>query len=369
MKKFKIKKISRHQFSILPFFIIFLLFTHSVSFPIKLNAQTPLPEQDKYVLKPYMVIPWGEGRGKLTLKLGQEKIHPPSSITPKWALKENSAFFNATVTIQYAPPTFKLDDEGNVYIPDYLGKQPVLKKFDPKGNEIASTKINPAINPTNLFWIQGDKIVVKNEKAHEVEYLSRGDLSVLKKFSIPKEFDMTYLRELNGVLYKPVSMEPNKLSAFVLDDEERKKSPAAGNDYLYHFSDGKHIGLNKGQTEILNLSSKVEEWTTEDIFHWNSEYQDKFGNIFLTATTDKENRDAMDWDEKTKGIYETTIFKTDKSGLLLLILKIKLPTLGELDPGIDTMAFVFDENGNIYYCWGGKDGFHIDEYQYLNEKE
>ncbi len=180
---------------------------------------------------------------------------------------------------------------------------------------------------------------------------------------------MTYSTALNGVLLKRTGKEPNKPSVFVFDEEERKTNPAAENDYLYDFSDGKHIGLNLGKAEILNLSSKIKEWTNEKIWGWNSEYQDKFGNIFLTATTDIENRNAIHWNENTKGIYETTIFKTDKSGSLLLTMKVKLSTLGELDPGINTLAFVFDKNGNIYYCWGGKDGFHIDEYQYLNEKK
>ena len=333
------------------------------------HSQTPLPEQDKYVFKHYMLIPWGEGKGKLTLRLEQEKIHLPSPDTPKWALEKNKAYYNATVTMQYAPPTFKLDDDGNVYVPDYFAKPQVLKKFDMKGNEAASIEINPREKLNFLFWIQDDKIILKNGIAHEVEYLRRSDLSVLKKFSIPKEYDMTFSKAINGVLLKRTGVEPNKPSVFVFDEEERKANPAAENDYLYDFSDGKHIGLNLGQMEILNLSSKVKEWTNEKIWDWNSEYQDKFGNIFLTATTDIEHWPAVHWNENKKGIYETTIFKTDKSGSLLLTMKIKLPTLGELAPGIHKLAFVFDKNGNIYYCWGGKDGFHIDEYQYLNEKE
>ncbi len=152
---------------ILPGSFIFASFVLSLLPSKDVYSQTPLPEQDKYVFKHYMLIPWGEGKGKLTLRLEQEKIHPPGPNTPEWALKKNSSFYNATVTKQYAPPTFRLDEEGNVYICDCLGKKPALKKFNIKGNEIASLTDNPPLD----FTIQGNKIVVINENEHEVKSL------------------------------------------------------------------------------------------------------------------------------------------------------------------------------------------------------
>ena len=320
----------------------------------RLFAQASLPEQNKYVLKSYMVIPWGEGNGQLALKIEQEKIHPPSSDTPKWALKKNSAFYNETVTRHICPTTFQIDDQGNVYIYDFVGKQPVLKKFDTKGNEVASF----TDKPMGEFSIQGDKIVITNKYTHEVKYLNRNDFSSLKKFSIPKDFDMTYTTTLNGAFYKPsVGKEPQKL--FVFDNEERKKYPVTENDYLYNLTDYEHIGLEKGKTEILNLSSKVKEWTKEEIFHWTFEYQDRFGDIYLAAKTMKEH-----WDEE-KDIYETTVFKTNESGSLLFSTKINWT--GLFMPGAEKLTV--DRDGNIYYCWSNKDCFHIEKYQYLNDKE
>lgn len=302
-----------------------------------------------------MLIPWGDGKGQLVLKIKQEKIHLPSPDTPKWALKKNSAFYNETETKHFGPTTFQIDDLGNVYIYDFVGKQPALKKFDTKGNEVASF----TDKPTDEFSIQGGKIVITNKYTHEVKYLNRKDLSLSKKFSIPKEFDMTYSKTLNGVLYKPFEKKSDKLFAF--DSEERKNNPVAENSYLCKFSDDEHVGLKLGETEILNLSSGVKKWTNEEIFHWTFEYRDRYGNIYLAAKTEKEH-----WDEE-KNIYESTIFKVDQSGSLLFSIKINWTSLGSFGPG-NNRLFV-DRGGNIYYCWSNKDGFHIEEYQYLNEKE
>lgn len=315
-------------------------------------AQTSLPEQDKYVLKHYMLIPWGDGKGQLALKIEQEKIHLPSPNTPKWALKKNSAFYNETVTRHIVPDTFQIDDLGNVYVYDFATKQPALKRFNVKGDESASR----TVDYIGDFSIQGDKIVSTNKYKHEVKYLNRNDLAFLKKFLIPKEYDMTYAKTLNGVLYKPFEKKTDKLFAF--DSEEIKNNPAAENNCLY-ISDDEHVGLKMGETEILNLSSKVKEWTNEEIFHWTFEYRDRFGDFYLAAKTMKEH-----WDEE-KDIYEITIFKINKTGSLLFSTKINWT--GLFGPGSEKPTV--DRDGNIYYCWSNKDGFHIEEYQYLNEKE
>jgi len=299
-----------------------------------------------------MVIPWGDGKGQLALKVNQVKKHEPEPGTPDEVVK-NSKLFKETVTKREGPSFFKADDEGNIYIYDYEGKSPTLKKFNSVGKEVACL----TDNPPNNFSIQDDKIVTTDIGAHEVKYLSLDDFSLLKKFSIPKDFDMNYSKILNGFIYKPIAKYSKKL--FVFDDKERKNKPGAENKYLHHYSDGKHVGLKMGESEIFDLTSISKEWTTEEIFHWRDFFQDRYGCYYLVAETMNEHYDFKD------NIYERSLFKINNSGELLLFLKSHRESFEVLSLGDERLDI--DKNGNIYNCWSNENGFHIDKYQYLNE--
>jgi hypothetical protein len=335
-------------------FFIFLCLVFC-NFHGKIFAQTSLPEQDKYIMKTYMVIPWGDGKGQLALKTSQVRKHEPEPDTPE-AVVKNSKWFKETVTKYGGPSFFKVDDEGNVYIYDYVGKTPALKKFNSSGKETACL----TDNPPDKFTIQNNKIVTTDFGAREVKYLSLDDFSVVEKFIIPKDFDLTYSKTLNGVIYKPVVKDSKKL--FVFDNKERLNNPGAENKYLYHFSDGKHVGLKMGESEILNLTSKSKEWTTEEIFHWRFAFQDKYGNYYLVAETTPEHFDFVNRD-----ISERSLFKFNGSGTLLFALKTHRETYQSFSLGDERLDI--DYQGNIYNCWSDNEGFHIDKYQYLNETE
>lgn len=333
--------------------VLIILFGH---YPSILSAQSSLPEKNTYVLKHYMLIPWGDGKGKLALKESEEKLHEPESDTPEWALKKNSAFFSETKTMRKGPSFFKIDDEGNVYIYDCEGEKPSLKKFSPEGNEVACL----TDNPPNTFSIQKDKIVTADVGAREVRYFSLNDFSVLKKFSIPKDFDMGYSKTLNGVIYKPFAKDSNKL--YVFDEKERADNPGAENNYLYDYNDGTHISFRKGELEVLDLTLKSKEWTKGEIFHWRQFFQDKFRNYYLVAETTPEHFDLIH-----RNIYERNLFKFNSFGKLLFFLKTHRDTFESFSPGAECLDV--DNNGNIYNCWGESDGFHIDKYQYLNKTQ
>lgn len=303
-----------------------------------------------------MVIPWGDGKGQLSYKEKQRKIHEPEPDTPEWALKKNSTFFSETETVRSGPVFLNVDDAGNIYIYEYADKQVALKVFDSVSNEIA----NLTDNPPREFFIQQDKIVATNRGAHEVTYLSRKDFSILKKFEIPKNYDLSYSKTLNGFIEISHPFESKPKEMFVFDEIEKAHHLDENNKRLEIFSDGNHVGLKMGGSEILNLSLLFEKWKAEEMFNWGPVVQDKYGDFYLVWTSEKEH-----FQEKKgiKGIYERTLFKFNKSGELLFSMKSRL------DPFMHVHSIVVDVNGNIYNSWADENGFHIDRYGYLNDKE
>jgi len=304
----------------------------------QLFAQASLPEKDKYVLKPYMVIPWGDGKGQLP------------EVTD-----------NTNTAIHYGPCFFEIDGTGSAFIYDGYDKKRVIKKFDPKGNESASVG---DITPED-FSIQNMKIVVRS--GNKIIFLRREDLSKVKEIDVPeKKYSTIYSKILNGTLYKPNEKKQPKI--FVFDETDRSQNPNDEKNYFYikgivKGNEG-HEALMVDDTEIMNLTEKMEKWTKEVVRGYTTVVRDKFGNFYiLDAETYNE------WLEfRHNDIIERTLFKFDPTGKLLLQLNTHQEHfLGW--PSIAHHQFYVDQNGNIYSAWGDKDGFHIDEYQYLNEKK
>lgn len=312
----------------------------------RLFAQASLPEQNKYVLKSYMVIPWGDGKGQLPLKPYQFNDWQPDRVP------EDEIVISEKEHV--GPHFFKVDESGDVFVFDYDGKKTVTKKFNPQGNETASINISP-----DEFSIQTDKIVITS--GNKIIFLNREDLSKIKEIDIPEEkysLQHTLTLFLNGALYKPFEKDQFKL--FVFDENARDQNP---NDEKnsYYIKNGL---LMSGGSEVMNLVKKFNEWTTEKIFNYQFIIKDKFGDFYLTdVETHDENIDYRHSD-----IIERTLFKFDPTGKLLYQLKSHREQFFSYGPISEHQLFV-DRNGNIYSAWGDENGFHIEEYRYLNEKE
>jgi len=306
--------------------------------PNHLIAQASLPEQNKYVLKSYMVIPWGDGKGQLPLETD----------------KDNPAF-------HAGPDFFQVDDKGNVFVCDGFNSPPMIKKFDPKGHELASIeKIFP-----DEFTIQKDKVVITS--GNKIVFLNRSDLSKVKEIDVPEEkhsLPNTRIAILNGALFKP--HEKDQLKLFVFDENARTQNPDDEKNYCYvqgivSGNEG-HEALMVNGKEILNLTEKFKEWTNEKMFGYGSATKDKFGDFYLSdAETHNEYIDF-----RHAGVVEKTLFKFNQSGRLLCQLKTHREQFLSYGQFAHYQFFI-DNNGSIYSAWGNEGGFHIDEYRYFNE--
>ena len=314
--------------------MFFLLLTANVSMAF---AQSNLPEQDKYVKKQYLFIPWGIDKG--TIPLTEKTVVNIRGPEPVTVLERHGVNY------------FKVDNLGNVYVSffDQKSKKSVVKKFSSKGNETAYCN---GISANKLFFDNGN-IISTNTSRNSVLVLDE-NLKTIREINVSKDFPVGKCYVENGVAFN-IDPRAGEKDKFVYDESATAKQVGIKTQQemnrFYQFDDNKRkkkLVFKNGKFKDIRLL----DYLTDSVWDLGPHSYDRYGNLFL-----KTNYGSSISYRSPNIMKEVGVLKISPKGQPLCWIK--------LDRDMFALYITFevpwtvDINGNVYGGESEQDGFHI----------
>jgi hypothetical protein len=315
-------------------FVVFLVLMNFLG-ALNLSQGATLREQDQYVQKKYLIIPWGEGKGQIPLtKYNDER--------------------NAPLTFNQGINNFRISPNGNVYVLWYAAalKKDVIKKFLPDGTESAACTVKEA---HRLLW-DGDNLIAINISIGNQIIVMDQDLQSIKTIDVPKNLWVNKVIIKDGVLYNH-SFEKGDLDQFVYDRNKASASPAFKNPlddrirYGFKISGkGVNIVFKRGGNELRSVD--LSEFTTEPLRNIGADYFDSLNNVYLQMRLGIDPHNNQ---------YASGVLKVSNEGEPLAWINLGWDDFCSY---IDDMVPVdVDTKGNIYSVKADSKGINIYEWE------
>lgn len=312
-------------------------------FPKISIAQTKLLEQDKYVKKQYLTIPWGSGKGQIFLN--EKNVVNTRGPEPVTLVERTGVNF------------IKVDEKGNLYIGCYDSKnqKSLLKKFSSEGSELAQVIIGPI---DKFYFDHGNVVLVDPSIANKVAVFDEG-LKLLKTVQLSKDFPAKKCRPEDGILFNinPKSTEKEK---FLYDEknavsfESSKPKNKFKSFYKFNETNGNKILVFDNN---IFKPIRYSEFIKENVWNWGEPIYDSFGNIYL-----KVNFGPITYRPPTL-IRDVGILKLSPAGDPLCWIELDRDYFATYNSF--EVPFSIDSNGNIYGGISEQNGFHIYQWKLI----
>lgn len=299
------------------------------------RAQTTLPEQDKYVKKQYMFIPWGNDKGKIPLRKYNDVRDAPQT-------------FNQGIE------SFKISTEGNVYVlylDANLGKN-IIKKFLPDGTEAAACTVKEA---HRLQWDGADLIAQNISISNQIIVMDK-DLKSIKTIDVPKNLWVNKATIKNGVLYNH-ALEKGDLEQFAYHQNKANNLPALKNSLNDKFRckltrKGMETDIEFDRSGTVFKTVNLSQFIDQPIRQIKADYDDALNNSYLQITLG-----VIPHNEQ----YDSGILKVSSEGEPLTWIDFGWDDFCTYIPG-RVLADV-DSKGNIYSVKADSTGINIYQWE------